>query len=57
MILTLVLQHCLVEVVVPTLDQYGVVITPRNIEMRGQTVLTQYIVPRWYLIYKNESNR
>ena len=48
-------QKCLVEIVVPMLDQYGVVITPKNIEMKGQTVLTQYIVPHWQLRYKNES--
>ena len=49
------LQKCLVEIVVPTLDQYGVVITPKNIVMKGQTVLTQYIVPHWQLRYRNES--
>ena len=43
------------EVVVPPLDQYGVFITPKNIEMKGQTVLTQYIVPHWQLRYRNES--
>ena len=48
-------QKCLVELVVPPLDQYGVVITPKNIEMKGQTVLTQYIVPHWQLRYMNES--
>ena len=49
------IQKCLVEIIVPTLDQYGVMITPKNIAMKGQTVLTQYIVPAWKLLYKNES--
>ena len=48
------LQQC-EQVGVPPLDQYGVRITPRQVRMRGGTLLTQYVVPAWHLRLRNAS--
>ena len=43
------------QIIVRELEKSAITITPKHIFMEGDTVLTQYIVPKWSLKYINES--
>ena len=49
-------QECTVDLAIKKLDQRGVKMRPESILMLGSTVLTQYIIESWEMIYYNQTN-
>jgi len=49
-------QTCTVQMAIRELEVSGVEILPGNLDMKGDTVLTQYLITKWRLEYRNESD-
>merc|ERR1719193_1117343 len=49
-------QVCTVNLIVRLLETSVMELTPNNLMMESETVLTQYIITNWTLTYKNASN-
>ena len=49
------LKKCTVDLEVRKLEQSSVELIPNLILMESETVLTQYIIASWSLVYKDES--
>jgi hypothetical protein len=48
-------QVCTVDLEVRTLERRSVHLVPSRIWMESETVLTQYIITSWSLVYTNQS--
>ena len=48
-------QVCTVELDVRELEQRSMKLIPNVVLMKSETVLTQYIITGWVLVYKNQS--
>ena len=50
-------QECTVDLEVGEYDRNVMIIRPENLEMIGQTLLSQYSVPKWDLDYKHKGKK
>ena len=49
-------QKCSIDIKVQSLDIENILLIPGNIEMNEKTVLTMFVVSKWSIVYRNESN-
>ena len=48
-------QRCTVDLELRELERSSVKLNPTMVLMEGDTVLTQYIITKWALVFKNQS--
>ena len=51
------MQRCTMDLELRDLERASINLIPKIVMMESKTVLTQYIISKWSLEYKTESNR
>ena len=50
------IQVCSVDLEIRELEQVSVRLFPHKVKMESKVILTQYIITKWSLVYRNKSN-
>ena len=51
------MQRCTMDLELRELERASINLIPKIVMMESKTVLTQYIISKWSLEYKTESNK